>query len=128
MEQIKEKFYDVTMTVKATRRVLATSQEEAIKKADTVGMTHEIKNYHADEELSAEEVADLVPDCYAIIDHLASQSVQNANSSPIHRLIIDYERIRKINQDLRKDGKVPYKPPIFYLMVSVISNRLKRLY
>ncbi|WP_218190780.1 hypothetical protein [Evansella clarkii] len=113
------------MTVKVTRRVLATSKEEAIEKADTEDMTHEIKNYSLDEELSAEEVAGSTVNEYDIMDDIAAQIVQNASHEPMHWLQDDYVKIREINEKLMKSGKPAYEPPIFNRLTKEFLNRLK---
>lgn len=50
----KEKWFTVKAVMEVTRSVQASSEEEAIEKADTQDMVHELKNYNPDVEFSAE--------------------------------------------------------------------------
>jgi len=119
-----QKFYDVTMKVEVTRRVLACSEEEAHEKVDIGDMVHEIKNYRLDEEISIKEDPNAVPDLYDVIDDLGQQIVQNSHA-PMYRLKEQYAEIRKLNKQLTKMGKRTHEPSVFMRMTDSWLEQLR---
>lgn len=120
----KQKFYDVTMRVEVTRRVLACSEGEAHEKVDTEDMIHEIKNYKFNEEITIKEDPNTVPDLYDVIDDLGQQIVQNS-SAPMYKLKEQYAEIRELNDQLAKAGKPAYEPFIFNRMTDGFLEALR---
>lgn len=111
MSQKEDKFYTVTMRVEVERRVIATSEEEALLKVDTSDMIDEIKNYGFSEELFVEEQKGSKPDAYARIEDIAEQIVKH-RYEPMYLLKERYAKIRKINEQLINEGEEPMEPRI----------------
>lgn len=120
----KQKFYDVTMRVEVTRRVLACSEGEAHEKVDTEDMIHEIKTYKVDEEIIIKEDAATAPDIYDMIEDLGEQIVRNSHA-PMYRLKEQYAEIRELNDQLAKAGKPTYEPFIFNRMTDGFLEALR---
>lgn len=109
-------FYEVTLTMQATRWVIANSKEEAEEKVDRSDMVHELKNYRSDETLSSEKIEGRKPTTYDIIEDIGEQisklagggSVGHYTMSEIRKL---YGDIRKLNKMLVKQGQKPVETP-----------------
>jgi hypothetical protein len=124
MNQNNDKLYSVKMVVEVERHVLAKSNREAREKVDTSDMKHEIKNYRLDEEIFVKEIKDYTPDEYDLIDSIGEQIVKNAYGR-MYTLKEQYAKIKKINQKLIKEGKMPYEPIVFGRMTDEFLNKLK---
>ena len=121
----KDRFYEVKLQVEVTRRVLASSEEEALERVDSGDMIHEIKNYSLDEEWSATPIQGAnKPTKRDYIDLIAEDIVRNCYS-PMHWLQDKYEGIRKLNARLVKEGEEPYEPFIFNRMTDDFNKRLR---
>lgn len=118
-------FYDVTMTVEVTRRVLAKNPNEAVEKAPTDDMIHEIKHYGLDYTLGAKIVTGVLPDDTDKIDEIGAEIVRDANARKMHLLKEEYDRIRRINNRRQKAGLDEYMPTAFDQLTDDFLTALK---
>ena len=122
---MESKFYEVTMRVEVTRRVLATSEEEAHEKGDIGDMVHESKNYGLDEEIIIRKLSEPEPTVHDIIEDIGEQIVQNSHG-PMYMLREKYDEIRKLNKKLAKAGKETHEPYVFNRMTDGFLEALRK--
>ena len=103
-------WYEVTLTVEVTRRVLAKDENHAKSKVDTSDMIREIENYGFNEELTVRKIDGIKPDEYDFLDDLADQFVKGIYSNTFDMQFALFEKMRQLNQKLIDKGKPPYKP------------------
>ena len=116
-------WYEVTMTVEVTRRVLAKDESHAKSKVDTSDMIHEIVNYGFDEELTARKIDGIKPDEYDFLDDLADQFVKGIYSNTVDMQSALFEKMRQLNQKLIDEGKPPYKPMVLNYLTDDYMNK-----
>ena len=120
----QQQFYEVIMQVQVTRRVLASSPEEAEEKVDLGDMRHEMQHYGPDEEIIVEAVEDLTPSEYDVIEDIGEQIVKHRND-PMHMLKKQYAKIQHINKQLAEAGKHTMEPFAFNTLTDDFLKRLR---
>lgn len=105
-------YYDVTMRVEVSRRVLARNESEAREKVDTNDMIYEIKNYGFDEELYVKPNPNMTVDEFDIIQDIGEQIVKCHSYTPLHVLRKMYQQVKDINRKREQRGEPAYFPHI----------------